>query len=162
MRRVFHLLLLTTLFAGSSAMATPAIGPSNFTEMVNMLRAYGIEPSTVQWGPVNAMCLGLNDKMNEEPYNRCRFIKALDQITYLQDREQCDDTSLAFNPDAVYGQIYVNNVVVDSNAVYMPTYVQKNRLVHSEKAFRRHVFNECMRTRGWRNPRAYQQGRIGE
>ncbi len=127
----------------------------SYTGLTNLLRSYGVEPSQVAWNPIEMMCLGLNEPHNPVPYNRCRFDKALLQISYRDDSIVCEDEAQALYPKSLRSS---QPDLIIANPKGITTITDQPLRYDDYRAGSRYAFDQCMGDKGWRNSRNWQLG----
>lgn len=162
MKQTFRTLLFGALALSSSAVYAQSdsddIFFKNYTGVVKLLRASGIEPSRVEWNDIEMMCTQLKDPSSEIPYNRCRFERARDQAIYRDDSSVCDNESRAINPDNVRYQGFINSAPINGGVTTSVPVINSAPAVEDKVAFKRYIFDRCMTDKGWRSPRNYRFG----
>lgn len=138
----FVLALFLLVFASPALAQGADDAPyKDYISLTKALRANGVNPVGVNWQHVEQMCLGLKTEKDPVPYNRCRFNKAVDSADYPDDVATCKSAGrAATSPNYVVGN-GVTTVIQPSPAEADVT------------------FDECMRARGWINPRNAGRGR---
>jgi hypothetical protein len=86
----------------------------NWLTLTDYLRSKGIEPSKVNWQPIETMCLGLKQS-DESAYNKCKYEKVRDQSLHQADRQQCYTRAVAQYPDRL-AQIDTTETIREINA----------------------------------------------
>jgi hypothetical protein len=118
---------------------------TNFIGLTEALDAYGIDHMQVNWTPIEKMCIGL--KKDAVRYNRCRFVKATDQIEFFDNQRDCragQNPAISQDQTAATDKGDTMNTVVKVNENAIPSYVA------------------CMQSLGWKNPSNWRQGRAAE
>ena len=119
---------------------------TNFIGLTEALDAYGIDHMQVNWTPIEKMCIGL--KKDAVRYNRCRFVKATDQVEFFENQRDC-----RAGPDTAKSEDH-NTTATDTGDT-VQTVVKVN-----ENAIPSYV--ACMQSLGWKNPSNWRQGRAAE
>lgn len=131
---------------------------ADFTGLSKLLRANGVEPSRVDWNPIEAMCLGLKEPTSQLTYNQCRYAKALDQTVFASDRSGCQEEAAAYVPPQ-------QNTTITA-ATSSKTDEKSSTTINTGNPYpvdlrsaRRAAYTRCMLDLGWVNPRNWQLGR---
>lgn len=152
--------LLGILGAGAMAHAAMAQASQDqdYNWIINKLRADGISASTIQWSDIDSQCLPLKSE-NTSEYTHCKLAKARLQADFREDTLSCNDTADAFRPNTLrYHAVVLDEGKTAPQSETTLTLLNTTPAVADAKAFRRHLFNQCMRSFGWRNPRDYRRG----
>jgi len=157
--RCIALLVLAMLLAGT-AHAQP-IGNDVFFKsyagVTKLLRANGVEPSTLRWGPIEAQCIGLKLDNDPVPYNQCRYQKAIDLVDFDNDRNACNARAKGEYPDRLLSGAATLSITRNDKV----TNIYERVLSHDELRFKRlGAFDACMRNKGWRDTGSSARGRI--
>jgi len=127
--------------------------------LINNLEVYGISPSSIQWSQVESLCMPYRTAAAAQ-YQACKLEKALLQADYEADSSSCDDTARAFNPAHLrYKAVVLETTLPPAPVASSVTLLNTTPAVADEGAFSRHLFDQCMADKGWRNPRDYRRGR---
>jgi hypothetical protein len=114
----------------------------DYIGLTRALQANGVSPVHVPWQPVEAMCLGLRQERHQVPYNRCRFVKAMDSAAYVDNRRDCE--RLLKGARRQRAEHYAHASYADWNLLRQESYLR------------------CMRDFGWVNPSNWQHGRSAQ
>jgi hypothetical protein len=128
----------------------------NYVGVTKLLRARGVEPVGVNWGAIQAMCLGLKIEKDPVPYNRCLYEKALDYADYDNDNDTCNARARAEYPDRLLSGAATIRITRDNEE----TNVYERALSLDELRFKRlGAFDACMSNKGWRDAQSPARGR---
>ena len=128
----------------------------NYVTMNKLLRTRGVDPITVNWGAIQAMCIGLKTEKNLVPYNRCLYEKAIDYADFDNDRYACDARSRAEFPD----RLLTNQPSVIIAGTRSTRAIYEQPLTLDDLRFKRiDAYDECMSRKGWRDTRFAGRGR---
>lgn len=118
----------------------------DYLGLTRALRANGVDPARVNWGPIATMCMGLRTERDDTEYNRCRYTQAMNQTIFVDDQRSCNVQSQA---------LYSNRRGAHHFAHYG---------TRAEELFllRDASYTTCMRDLGWRNTQNWQMGRAGD
>lgn len=159
MNRFFLLALLALTSFSTAHAAEDDADFHNYNTMLKRLKSEGIEDSQVRWPSIEKACVAYLGSLNKIPYNRCRYEKAVLQISFKDDSIACDDVSLASHPDSLR-QNSATIVEKTGGAVSRKTTISTPSPSASELAtMRRATYEQCMQDRGWRDSRNYLRGR---
>lgn len=139
MKKLIAVLILITALPASAQEDDSQF--KDYISLTKVLRAHGVNPVGVNWQTIEDMCLGLKTEKSQVMYNRCRFEKALDSADYPDDVAACNSAARS----ATSANVVINNGVT---TVVQPSTAEADI-----------AFSECMRARGWINPRNAGRGR---
>lgn len=145
----------------SSAFAAAPLAPQtkDYTWIINSLKSEGISPERIPWAQVDELCKFY--LQSGDSYHTCRLEKARLQYDFTEDSSQCSDTAAAFRPNTLrYKAVVIDNAESDVASASL-TMLNTPPAVADGDAFHRHLFNQCMRNLGWKNPHDYRRGRAG-
>mgnify|MGYP003386493286 FL=1 len=128
----------------------------NYVGMTKLLRTRGVDPITVNWGSIQAVCIGLKIENNLVPYNRCLYEKAIDYADFDNDRDACEARGRAEFPDRLLSRQPSVFIAGDrgNKAIY------EQPLTLEDLRFKRlDAYDECMSRKGWRDTRFAARGR---
>lgn len=154
------LLALVLLFARPTLAHEASSGDDvffqNYVGMTKLLRTRGVDPITVNWGSIQAVCVGLKIENNLVPYNRCLYEKAIDYADFDNDRDTCNARGRAEFPDRLLSRQPSVFIAGDrgNKAIY------EQPLTQADLRFKRlDAYDECMSRKGWRDTGFAARGR---
>lgn len=129
----------------------------SYEGVTKLLRAGGVEPSTLRWGPIEAQCSGLKLDKDPVPYNQCRYQKAIDLVDFDNDRNACNARAQAEYPDRLLSGAATLSITRNEKV----TNIYERALSPDELRFKRMgSFDACMSNKGWRDTGSAARGRI--
>lgn len=129
----------------------------NYEGVIKLLRANGVEPSTLRWGAIEAQCSGLKLDKDPVPYNQCRYQKAIDLVDFDNDRDVCNARAKGEYPDHLLSGSATLSITRNDKV----TNVFERALSPDELRFKRlGSFDACMSNKGWRDTGSAARGRI--
>jgi hypothetical protein len=132
--------------------------------LIKVLRSRGIHNSNVDWRPIEELCLGLKNQKDHVPYNRCRLDKAVSQVTYHRDNDECDEAAVAQYPDRLTQYrpeiIATGNEEDEKGSEFTTNQYYRAPISKRELTSKRRVlYRSCMRDLGWNDPYNWRMGR---
>lgn len=151
--------LTFALLAGIAPVAmAQSAEKTGYINIINRLKVDGISPSSIRWSEIDALCLPLKSSSPAD-YNECRYERAILQSDYEDDATLCRDTAQAFRPTRLRYRAVALGESMDGATEEALTLLNTTPAIANERAFTRHVFQQCMSNKGWRSPRDYRRGR---
>ena len=147
------ILALLMLPVGAQAVDVNPELLKDYMGLTKLLKARGVEPTEVNWLPIEEACLGLKTEANVVDYNQCRFTMAVDASQFTNDSTACDAASIASYPESG------RTVQKTKDAAGVLTTVVAQLKPEEVKAGRVAAYDACMREHQWVNPNHWQMGR---
>lgn len=125
------------------------------------LRAEGIEPGRVNWLAVEPLCLGLKRGEGGEPYNRCRFEKALNIRTHAENRRACAQLAEGESPPGLTSTKTTSRTVIVGAGSRITTIDENTGPTSKQdlRAMRQGTIARCMLELGWNSADDWRLGR---
>ncbi len=157
---------LTMLFAfsteASAANSEQADPFANYNNLMSHVRSQGIEPSKIDWGPFNAICLDIKTAPGEDerPFNKCLYEKLKESIMHKADKEQCSIRAKATYLDSFTTERKDTLKETDKDGV-VHTFERTSPPVSSKELLqlRAAFIIDCMQKSGWANTDDWKLGR---
>jgi len=167
MRPIAIVFCLVVALAGQKAIAEQAeLYPNSeafkdWTSTSNYMKSKGIDPATVNWQPIEPLCLGLKTDTNESTYNRCKYEKARAIAMYTAEKSQCQLRVEAELPESLTQKGRFETLrETDSKGVSHVYERTIEPIADKELQTRRSAaFTACMQALGWADANDWNLGR---
>lgn len=128
----------------------------DFNGLAAILRAKGVEPSRVNWTPINSACIVFKDAVRN---NRCKYDFAINQRNFEKDQDYCNAQANQQYFDYIKPDNKVNVVVNTANS--KAAYIQDRNYLSKfgKQRFLTDTYRICMRDIGWNDPDNFVSGR---
>ena len=125
----------------------------DWLSVTSTLKSKGIEPTQVNWHPIEMMCVGLKEMSDNTAYNKCKYEKASEQFFHRSDRQQCAAQSVAEYPDSLTKDTTTQTLRKKDSSGRIYTLEQiVHPISNAELASQRYGFiTQCMQNIGWAN-----------